>query len=620
MCNSPLNDNKPKDILLSSDAVSSVISDYLEWQEPKSKNDKYKETTISLLAEILLGLFAIVPSWNAMPIASQCISVAIVIILSILVIANGTKWRETHNSLKRQTPKNLNNMLIEKAKEDIKYTGIVRIVYKQKGQLQYLIDENFFLPHCNLDNKHTINQQNENLLQSLQEKFGIKENSIIRVTPVDEKIHYSIKPIHGSIQMNAFVFYDAFIKEQDKEKLISQNDKRRWASIDQMKKNTVAMATNKDVIDLLEDFPNPVESFINVLGNIKIIWNITSKCPYNCDICATHDDSRNELELKDKYIVLNSICTAKHMIKNLDFAGGDPLHFDDSTTVIQSAIEQLGEDKISVTTTGKSLSGLSKDKFPRIVRSCEITIDAAHNELQSAAEPVHSAIISRNENDYSKTNLESISLISSYADSLTINVPIIDDDLTDSEIDTLIEKINWIKKHTTGIDINVSLIRLMPVGKLSKTIEKDDYRKYNPISVIEKIQKGLKSIDIACKLHCSLRILPTFNQNPENCHCNMLENKLGIDCAGNVFACAWGGYLCNNDESPAKNPFYLGNLTKVPLIKILTGCSRTKPYYDILGEIDNKNYRDYCSVVSYYLKKKMFENADPLTHNNLNQS
>jgi len=611
MYNKPLEEYKPKDILLNSDAVTNVVTDYLNWQEPENKRNKYKELTISFAIEIILGLFAIVPSWTAMSIFAKIISAAIVVILLGLVIVYGTKWRETIDSLKGQNKKALDSMLIERAKEDIKYTGIARITYKQKGQIQYLMGEDFFLPHCNLNKKLTINEQKDNLIQSLQSDFGIKENSIVKVIPIDEIIHYSIKPIHGSVQMNAFVFYDVFIKEQDKDKLIAQTDRRRWASIDQMKKNTVAMSTNKDVIDLLEEFPNPTESFVNVLGNIKIIWNITSKCSYNCAICATHDEARPELELKDKYIVLNSICTAKHMIRNLDFAGGDPLMFDDSTTVIQSAVEQLGADKVSVTTTGKSLAALSKDDFPRIVRHCEITIDAAHNELQSSNEESKPSLVARNEKDYSKTNIDSISLISSYADSLTINVPIIDDDLSDLEINNLLTKIEWIKTHTSGIDVDVSLIRLMPVGRLSQNIDKNDYKNYNPIPVIKKIQALLNDIGVECKLHCSLRILPSFSTCVSDNHCNMLENKLGIDCAGNVFACAWGGYI-NSEDPPTKNPFYLGNLTKVPLAKILTGGSRTKPYHDIFAEIDNNNHRNYCSVVSYYTKKERFKNYDPL--------
>lgn len=91
-----------------------------------------------------------------------------------------------------------------------------------------------------------------------------------------------------------------------------------------------------------------------------------------------------------------------------------------------------------------------------------------------------------------------------------------------------------------------------------------------------------------------------------------VRKKLGIDCAGNVFACAWGGYLYSKDP-PTKNPFYLGNLTRVKLIDILEGDSRTHAYRDIMAEISSKQHRHFCSVVSYYASKELFQNDDYLS-------
>ena len=621
MQDKPLKEYNPKEVLLNCDAITNEVTRYLKWQEPALEEKKFKESSISFIVEIVLGLFAIAPSWNAMSSSARTISIIILTILSIIDIFYVKKWIDARNALKGQKELVLENLLLERAKEEIKFTGIARVTYIHNSETFYLINDKNFLPHCDLDNDSPISEQKDNILQSLHSEFDINENCIIEISPIDNKIHYSIKPLHGSVQMNAFVFYNVLIKEQEKERITTtQNDKRKWASIDQMKKNPLAMSTNKDVIDLLEGFHYPNDSFENASGKIKVIWNVTSKCPYNCAICATHDDNREELELKDKYKVLNSLCTAKHLINNLDFAGGDPLWNDENITLIHSAMNQLGNDTVSVTTTGKSLSALSKDSFPEKIGHCEITIDASHYELQSGTESALGNVASRNENEYSKSNIESISLISGYAKSLTINVPLIDDDLSDAEINNLVKKIEWIKTHTMGIDIDVSLIRLMPVGKLSNNIDKDKYSLYNPIPIINKIRTMLKEIDIVCRLHCSLRVLPSFNNDIVDCHCSMLENKLGIDCAGNVFACAWGGYIQNGDDSVTKNPFYLGNLTEVPLMRILDGAYSTKPYSDIICEIDNKNYREYCSVVSYFTHKERFLNFDPLAQDDYQNS
>ena len=380
-----------------------------------------------------------------------------------------------------------------------------------------------------------------------------------------------------------------------------------------MRKSQRAVVTNKDVIDLLDSFTPPDECFENLLGNYKIIWNITSQCPYDCAICATYDEKRQELDANGKLKVLNSICSAKHKIQSVDFAGGDPLYFGESTTIIQSAIEQLGSDKVAITTTGKGILASTEDAFLGVVKHCELTIDASHANLSTVTngDENDTLPLSRQVIDYSKNNIENIHLISEHAEYLTINIPVINDDLNDTEIENLVEKVRWIKRHATGIKLDVSILRLMPVGKMKNIVKKEEYLKYNPLLVIKKIKAKLEENEIPCKLHCSLRVLENLDKTIPLEHCSMLENKLGVDCAGNVFACAWGGYIPSNDP-PTQNPFYLGNLTKVPLINIINGASRTQPYMSINAEIENRNMRHFCSVVSCYATKDLFKNTDPL--------
>ena len=151
----------------------------------------------------------------------------------------------------------------------------------------------------------------------------------------------------------------------------------------------------------------------------------------------------------------------------------------------------------------------------------------------------------------------------------------------------------------------------MPVGRLGVNIDKNLYKEYNPIETVKLIIEKVKSLDITCKPHCSLRILPQLSSCVKTNHCEMLERKIGIDCAGNVYACAWGAYLPNC--SPTDNPFYLGNLTKTSLIKILDGGGKLTKYSTIINEIESQNYHNYCSVVSYYINKTPYENYDPLS-------
>lgn len=614
MNNKPIKNYKMEHVLLNYDGMINLSNEYAIGYEANIKRSKNKELTLTLAIELLLNIIAVFPSFSSLETFWKVFSIIILLALLIYFIISATKWHDAYNQTKTNPNKNLEELILEKAKENIRYTGIIRIVYTEKEELKYLTGQDYFLPHCNLSPEKPINQQNRNITESLQREFNIKTRDIVKITPVDNIVHYSIKPIHDTIQMNAYVFYDIKIKEEAKERLTEKNQNRKWESISNMRKVPSAISTNKDVIEILEKFPVPNDSFVNMLEDIRIIWNITNACNYNCAICATHDEKRSELTTKDKLTVLNSICTAKHLIKSLDFAGGDPLYTDENIPIIKSAIQQLGSEKVSITTTGEGISKTNEDTFRNIAKHCEITIDASHNNLQQSKEYQSISSFSRDESNYTENNIKQINIIREQAETLTINIPIIDDDLKPKEIEELVKQVSWVKNHTNGLNLNVCIIRLMPVGKVPYITTPEKYKKYNPTWVAQKIKTDIDNLGVECSYHCSLRILPELTEEPTENYCQMLENKIGIDCEGNVFACAWGGYVKINDP-PTQNPFYLGNLTKVDLIRILTNKSKTNQGIDIFSEIENKNHRNYCSVVSFYMKKTLFKNNDPLSNN-----
>lgn len=232
-----LKEYNPNELLLNKDIIKNVMTEYAGWQEPETNRAKYKELTLTLAVDILLNLFALAPSFNIMQNYAKTISIIILAVLCIYTIICATKWVEYYNKVKNRNIPNLEEMMVARAKESMKYTAISRVTYKEKGQMLYLVGNDYFLPHCNMDKNISIDDQEKIVIQSLQKDFNIKESDVIEVIPVDGDVHYSIKPIHGSVKMNAFVFYDVKIKEQAKDRLIQQNNSRRWISIDKMKKN-----------------------------------------------------------------------------------------------------------------------------------------------------------------------------------------------------------------------------------------------------------------------------------------------------------------------------------------------------------------------------------------------
>lgn len=313
----------------------------------------------------------------------------------------------------------------------------------------------------------------------------------------------------------------------------------------------------------------------------KIIWNITKKCKFHCSICATDSNGKKELSYEEKRNVLLKICSLKE-IKELDFAGGDPLFDEESRKIIGEAINELGREKISITTTGIGLNQLSMEEKRRYLYKCELSLDNIGNcDVQI-----------RRESSYSKNNLEMIYENKKYIHSLTINIPIFETEKRIDNLENLIRVINEIEIE----DLSVNILRYMPVGK----VQLCDYPKsYSPEGYIAYIQRNLRK-DIHMHIHCAMRGIGGVNDN-----CSMLSKKIGIDCEGNIFMCAWAGYL---QVSREKNPFYLGNVLEKNFDILL----KTERVTEIQSNL--KNNHKSCCIFSYLCSNPhdMFSNQDPL--------
>ena len=314
----------------------------------------------------------------------------------------------------------------------------------------------------------------------------------------------------------------------------------------------------------------------------KIIWNITKKCGFHCRICATQSDERKELSYDEKRNILLKICSMKPGIVELDFAGGDPLYDKDSRKIIEEAINILGKDTICVTTTGIGINQLRTEEKKRYLYKCELSLDNIGN----------SDMAIRKEDLYSIKNLEAIYKNKKHMKDLTINIPILNTNLQHNSIDELICIINRIDVER----LSVNILRYMPVGKAGLC----DYPQfYEPEKYIDYIQENLRN-DVNVHIHCAMRGLRGENNN-----CNMFTKKVGIDCEGNIFMCAWAGYLSNYKE---KNPFFLGNMLEQDFHEIL----ESEKMNDIKSNL--KNNRKCCCIFSYLKSNNhdMFSNLDPL--------
>lgn len=605
----------PENILLSKDFIISSVIDETKRTKQINKKEKSRNSTINAAVTSISLAVTLISGWNSIPESFWIIRYIAGLVVGgyfIYSIISGVNWHDAHKSLKElpKSKNDLKNEIAYRINRTMKRTAIIIIAYRDKnvkehsnqGVLKFLTREDTFLSHVEMMPDKGIEEQKEVIQGELLDEYNINQQDILKITEIENDFLYSIKPVHGKMEMNAFAFYVVRLNASVKSRLLG-NSGIKWMTLEEMHDDPYAMSVNKDVIDYLLAHKFAIkDSFIDFVDDVRVIWNITNKCSFNCAICATHDEKRVELNAADKLKVLNSIYSAISRINSIDFAGGDPCCSSDSMDIIENAIQLFGTERVSVTTTGKGIEQLREDSCARLLSQCEITIDASHENLRE------DNIFSREE--YCKLNIEKVQERSENLRKLIINIPLLADDLNDSEIQCLIERVAALKRKNPRLEIETLLIRLMPVGSLAENQSKEQYMSYNPLELAQKIKEKFKSVDIPCRYHCSLRVLMGMHECDK--WCEMLEHKIGIDCAGNVFACAWGSYIGGYDDIK-NNPFYLGNLTETRLADILDGKKRTQAYRDIHREIENGVKRHYCSVISRYVSNELFEDMDPLS-------
>jgi len=462
------------------------------------------------------------------------------------------------------------------------------------GLKQFLVEFNKawqcdFLPHLPLDKNKTYEEQigaSELYIASLLNVpiTSVQLNFICERTNVKFHIHDGKEKVIKYSFVNVIIVdQSSYTLKQMRKHFESKKSRRYWRTIEKLHEDINTVTNNFDVLKYIDELRGQIRDFSSEerfeVSNLKIIWNITKKCGYTCNICATHDDKREELSLEAKKAVLLSILVKRANINEIDFSGGDPLCCAENKAIIDIAQDFLGEDKVTITTTAKGIANLSAEEKEKYLINCELTFDIP--PMAEGKENLRGSL------EYYETNKEFIELDRDKIQDLQVNVPILDTGIVEPEIRDFIERI---KKMAPS---RITLIRLMPVGKTK--FEKYP-KNYNPAKIIQLFQDSFDDI----YLNCALRV--KYNTNEV---CTMLREKIGIDCAGNVFACGWAGYICE-DVDIGNNPFYLGNLIHQSFDEILN----TDKARRISKGCDNT--RGDCPIFSYLASGDMFNNSDPL--------
>lgn len=396
---------------------------------------------------------------------------------------------------------------------------------------------------------------------------------------IEDKRHFSeIKRTssNGEEKMIRYIFFS--VRAPDTLQPVFES-KFRWKTMSSLLSDPKSIGYNLDVLTQINNYlaKDMGDTFgkLEEYEPIKIIWNITKYCKYKCDICATYSE-RKELNENEKCkALLNILSIGRDRIRQIDFSGGDPLTRPEDIDIILKAQSVLGKDKVSVTTTGEGIAFAKSNHqecLHDLLSNCEVTVD----EIEEIPDYI------RKEGNYYSKNIVSITQNAQAISHLVINVPILRPEMSEKSIRELVDRIAELKVANKSC----TLIRLMRTGKMANNYPSE----YNPLRFIDTFKKRAGEKQLTVHVQCALRGAYANDQNS----CSMFHKKIGIDCAGNVFACAWGGYVVEDVES---NPFYLGNVYTKDLNSILEA--------DKAIQIKNKVKKctRCCRVFNYYEDK-----------------
>lgn len=299
-------------------------------------------------------------------------------------------------------------------------------------------------------------------------------------------------------------------------------------------------------------------------NKVRVVWNLTNICPYNCPMCVASANKRIEKSI-DKNAILDSILSVDNNILTIDFSGGDPLAVSEDVEIIKKASNILGKDKISISSTGLSLSKMSDEDIKAIASGYDITYDF----------PKKYKLLDVRDKRYNECNYDQAKRIKKLGLDVDIFIPI--RNIEDKYYKVLANDIFELNPNS------VNLLKLMPLGNSF------DDGKINTVHKSKCLMEELKSLGYTGEIKINCAMQEDFKK--EN-NCNMLsEKKIGLDHYGNLYTCIWAADIF---EDINDSPFYLGNLLENKLIDILSS-SKVNSYISRL-----ENNRNKCYVLEHY--------------------
>ncbi len=365
------------------------------------------------------------------------------------------------------------------------------------------------------------------------------------VAPVPELfIENAIKinPDKNRIMRFSFIFFGLSDADPAKLNAFVAKGSYAWKPLSSLLEDSRTMRSNADVIGRLSEggqlamFPDSIRatSQNGVLpSDLKVIWNVTDTCSFDCSFCGTRRNAGqgSELSFEQRVRVMEELLDLPNPA--LDFAGGDPLADLEARKFIFHAVRYMSRDAVTITTTGRAAQLLTDEEMDELFDR-GVRFDVSYDFPSAWGASAH------RDGEYNSRNFEWLKRLRSAGVDFTVLTTLSDQNADDDVLRAMQDELGELAPE------HLTLLRLMPVGRQSF----DDYPDEYSTTKASAAFRG--RFANACKLQCAFRACLDGGD------CNMLSEKLGVDHLGNVFACAWAGYL--DFDRVEDNPFFIGSL------------------------------------------------------------
>ena len=483
--------------------------------------------------------------------------------------------------------KKLVNDIIKTLYESKDYTAIVLMKAQIGGVPKILVQrqeswQSYFLPYCHFSEGDTEGAIKKSLRQELANILDMPEHIFIIEEYKGNPFYRIKKNVSQDVtRLIQFRFYFVQLKnEMSRNRFMKSHfPKFSWKSKLELSQDIGTINNNGDVLAIIDQesliqktpyaFSDNLLSLKESDRTFRIIWTITNKCNYQCNMCATNSGpDASDLDLEQKRKILMNLASINLNIESLDISGGDPLLDPENQKLIRQCYQLLPFTKISVTTTALGMDRVSLSDLSSTVRRCDITYDIPCKKYENNSDDQSASRLRPYE--YNKSNLDKLLSIreAGMEIDLNIHVPIHTETTNREDIEVLLADLERVHPKS------IKFIQLMPVGRLKPEHIQKEYEPKKFMELVDTIVKE-KGYNFSISMSCALKTQANVFRKNKARSCPMLEEKLGIDSNGNVFACMWGAYL-NGYADVNENPFFLGNLLEKSLFDIIK-----EPHSDI---------------------------------------